>query len=112
MRGISVSIMELRHIRYFVAVAEELHFRRAAERLRISQPPLSLQIRELERELGAALFERTRRRVFLTPAGRAFLETATNLLEQVERARATVRRVADAEDGELRVGFTQTSAFL
>lgn len=104
--------MELRHIRYFVAVAEELHFRRAAERLRISQPPLSLQIRELEREVGAPLFERSRKKVSLTLPGRCFLQHAQQILEDVDNAKNSVRRVADGEVGELRIAFTQSSEFL
>ena len=104
--------MELRHIRYFVAVAEELHFRRAAERLRISQPPLSLQIRELERELGAVLFERSRQKVALTLAGRCFLQHARQILEDVKSATNSVRRAADGEIGELRIAFTQSFEFL
>lgn len=104
--------MELRHIRYFVAVAEELHFRRAAERLRLSQPPLSLQIRELERELGAVLFERSRQKVTLTAAGRCFLQHAREILEDVKSAKNGVRRTADGEIGELRIAFTQSSEFL
>ncbi len=97
--------MELRQLRYFVAVAEELHFRRAAERLHISQPPLSQQIRALEDELGFALLIRTRRRVELTPAGAAFLRDARALMSELEGAVATARRIDAGQTGRLRVGF-------
>ena len=97
--------MELRQLRYFIAVAEELHFRRAAERLHISQPPLSQQIRALEDELGFVLLTRTRRRVQLTPAGEAFLRDARIVLAELEGAVATATRVNAGQTGRLRVGF-------
>src|SRR5919112_6268649 len=103
--------MELRHLRYFIAVAEELHFGRAAERLHIAQPPLSRQIRDLERELGAALFERVPRGVELTPAGRAFLPEARLTLAQAERAQRTAQRAAHGETGRLRVGFAEAATY-
>lgn len=101
--------MELRHLRYFVAVAEELNFGRAATRLRIAQPPLSRQIRDLEREIGTALFERVARGVELTPAGRAFLPEARLTLAQAERAQRTAQRAAHGETGRLRVGFVEAA---
>ena len=103
--------MELRHLRYFVAVAEELHFGRAAQRLRIAQPPLSRQIRDLERELGTALFERVARGVELTAAGRAFLPQARLTLTQADRAQRTAQRAAQGEIGRLRVGFAEAATF-
>jgi DNA-binding transcriptional LysR family regulator len=101
--------MELRHLRYFIAVAEELHFGRAAERLRIAQPPLSRQIRDLEREIGAPLFERVPRGVELTAAGSAFLPEARLTLVQAERAQRTAQRAARGETGRLRVGFVEAA---
>ena len=103
--------MELRQLRYFVAVAEELHFRRAAERLHISQPPLSQQIRALEDELGFALLVRTRRRVELTPAGAAFLRDARTLLAELEGAVATARRIDAGQTGRLRISFVGSALF-
>ena len=97
--------MELRQLRYFVAVAEELHFRRAAARLHISQPPLSQQIRALEEELGCRLLARTRRRVELTPAGQAFLRDARQLLGELDGAVATARRIDAGQTGHLRINF-------
>lgn len=103
--------MELRHLRYFVAVAEEKHMTRAAERLGIQQPPLSMQIRALEQELDAQLFRRQPRGVELTDAGEAFLERARAILDQLERAVATTRRTARGEEGRVVVGFTSSAPF-
>jgi DNA-binding transcriptional LysR family regulator len=103
--------MELRHLRYFVAVAEELHFRRAAERLHVSQPPLSQQIRALEAELGVTLFERNRRRVELTAAGAALLTEARAILAQVDHAVELTQRVARGEAGALAIGFVGSSMY-
>ena len=85
--------MELRHLRYFVALAEELSFTRAAQRLHVSQPPLSLQIAQLEQELGAQLFVRTSRRVELTLAGQAYLVDARAVLERLDDAERSPRIV-------------------
>jgi DNA-binding transcriptional LysR family regulator len=98
-------LIELRHLRYFVAVAEELHFGRAAARLHLSQPPLSQQIRGLEEILGYALFVRTSRSVKLTNAGAAFLERAGRTLRNVERDIEETRRIGQGEVGSLHVGF-------
>lgn len=103
--------MELRHLRYFVAVAEELHFSRAAERLHIGQPPLSQQIQALESELGVLLFERSKRRVALTEAGKRFLTSARQILAETEYAAEQARRAARGEVGELRIGFTSSLPF-
>jgi DNA-binding transcriptional LysR family regulator len=101
--------LDLRQFRYFVVVAEELHFTRAAQRLNIGQPPLSLQIQAIERELGTELFRRNRRRVELTEAGRLFLVEARAVLAQAERAVETAKRVARGDIGVLRVGFTPSA---
>ncbi|MCB1910153.1 MAG: LysR family transcriptional regulator [Rhodocyclaceae bacterium] len=100
--------MELRHLRYFVAVAEELNFRRAAERLHIGQPPLSIQIRALEEELGVRLLERSKRRVSLTEAGNRFLRRAREILAAAAEAIDEARQAARGELGSLRVGFTSS----
>jgi Transcriptional regulator len=98
-------IMELRHLRYFVAVAEELHFTRAAERLGIKQPPLSLQIRHLEQEIGSSLFRRLKRGVELTETGVLLLDEARRLLGQVERTKADVQSHARGAAGRIHLGF-------
>jgi len=97
--------IDLRHLRYFVAVAEELHVGRAATRLIVSQPALSRQIRELERELGAELFARTSRQVHLTPAGEILLEQARLTLAQTERTIELARRAGRGEVGRLAIGY-------
>lgn len=96
--------MELRHLRYFAVLAEELHFGRAAERLHMAQPPLSQRIRDLERELGVRLFDRTRHRVQLTEAGALLLEHARPVLSGVETAREAIRRIRPGQAGVLRAG--------
>ena len=104
--------MELRHLRYFVAVVEEGHFGRAASRLGISQPPLSRQIRELEEELGAVLLERGRRGAALTPAGEVFYRGCRELLADVAQLVERAARVARGQDGSLSVGYSQSGAWL
>src|SRR5262245_29155625 len=103
--------MELRHLRYFVAGAHEGHITRAAEKLRIQQPPLSQQIRALEREIDAPLFARHPRGVTLTDAGRAFLTDAEAILASVEHAKIRARRTARGETGRIAVGFTTSAPF-
>ncbi len=99
--------MELRHLRYFVAVAQELHFRRAAEKLHIVQPALSKQISALEKELGVPLLDRDRRHVALTEAGQVFLEEALEVLAQADGAATRARAVSRGEVGRLDIGFIQ-----
>ena len=103
--------MELRHLRYFVAVAHEGHVTRAAEKLHIQQPPLSQQIRALEREIDAVLFVRHPRGVSLTDAGRSFLTDAEAILAQAEHAKMRARRTARGEVGRIAVGFTTSAPF-
>jgi DNA-binding transcriptional LysR family regulator len=103
-------VITLDQVRSFVAVAEELHFGRAAERLRMTQPPLSRQIQKLERSVGAQLLERDNRRVELTGAGAAFLDEAYRLLNLVETAGDLARRVDAGAAGVVRLGFTAVSA--
>ena len=103
--------MELRHLRYFVAVAEELHFGRAAMRLNLAQPPLSQQIRSLETELGVTLLRRTSRRVELTEEGRFFLDHARSTLRQAERAIEVVRAVGKGKLGRITVAFITSSLY-
>jgi DNA-binding transcriptional LysR family regulator len=103
--------VELRHLRYFIAVAEELHFGRAARRVGIAQPPLSQQIRRLEEEVHTALLRRTKRNVQLTEAGRLFLDEARATLAQVERAVRLAQRASRGEIGQLSVGFVPWADF-
>ena len=102
--------MELRHLRYFLAIAEEHSVTRAAERLHMQQPPLSQQLRALENELGFRLFDRLPKGVELTAAGRAYLEEARALLAGVARAKERGTRVAAGFEGTLSIGFTNSAA--
>src|SRR5689334_24125331 len=103
--------MELRHLRYFVAVGEEQHFGRASRRLRVAQPALSRQIQDLEEEIGFKLFERLPRGVKLNPAGKLFLEDARRILQEISDAAARAARVAHGRSGTLRVGFTENASW-
>lgn len=103
--------MELRHLRYFRAVAEDLHFGRAAERLHIAQPPLSQQIRQLERELDVRLFTRSTRKVELTAAGATYLKRVIALLDSVEDARQQARRIAQGLEGHLAIGCVGSATY-
>ena len=99
----------LRHIRYFIAVAEELHFRRAAERLGIAQPALSRAIRYLEKELGVELFDRTNRSVAITAAGQTFFDGCLTIVNSVEHVVENTRRVNQGQIGALRIGYTDAA---
>src|ERR1700761_7742581 len=103
--------MELRHLKYFVVVAEEGHFTRAAERLGMAQPPLSQQIRKLEHEIGAHLFRRLTRGVELTDAGRVLYEDARRIVDQVEQAKTRAQSAARGQTGHIRVGFASSVVF-
>lgn len=103
--------MELRHLRYFRAVAEELHFGRAAERLHIAQPPLSQQIRRLEAELGVELLVRSTRRVELTPAGEDYLRRVVEILDDVDAAGRHARRIAEGGGGHLTIGCVGSATY-
>ena len=103
--------MELRHLRYFVAVAEELHFGHAAARLHMAQPPLSMQIKQLESEIGFRLFQRTNRKVELTQAGALLLDDVRELLAELDRSVASAKRVARGEAGWLGIGFVGSATY-
>ena len=103
--------MELRHLRYFVCVAEEQNLSRAAKRLHISQPPLTRQIKALEEDLGTVLFERTRRGMVLTDAGRVFLVEAERVLNLVDQARARTRRAGAGAAGRVDIALFGTAIF-
>jgi len=102
--------MELRHLKYFVAVAEELNFRRAAEIVHVAQPALSQQIKQLEDEIGVTLLERSQHKVRLTPAGQAFYARALAILRDAKQAMADARAVEDGEAGTLAIGFVSSAA--
>lgn len=100
----------MRHLRYFVAVAEQLHFRHAAELVHVAQPALSQQIRQLEEEIGVTLFERSHHKVLLTPAGKAFYENAQRILKQTDQAVVEARKVEHGDAGTIRIGFVSSAA--
>src|SRR6267143_3684636 len=100
--------MELRHLRYFVAVGEEQHYGRGTKRLRVAQPALSRQIQDLEEEIGFKLFDRLARGVRISAAGKVFLEDARRVLQQVDEATRRAKRVASGQSGTLRVGFVES----
>src|SRR5208282_2075949 len=103
--------MELRHIRYFLAVAEERHFTRAAAKVGIGQPPLSQQIKDLEAEVGTLLFHRLAHGAELTEAGKAFLSGVSEMPSLAQKATMAARRAARGDTGSLRVGFTSSATF-
>jgi DNA-binding transcriptional LysR family regulator len=104
-------MIELRHLRYFIAVAEELHFGRAADRLHMAQPPLSQQIRQLEAKLGFQLFHRTKRSVELTEAGQVFLEDCRKIFRQLDQAVRTGQQASRGEMGQLAIAFVSSAAY-
>jgi len=103
--------MELRHLRYFVAVGEEQHYGRASRRLRVAQPALSRQIQDLEEEVGFKLFDRLPRGVRLSAAGKLFLDDARRILQEVSEAATRAARVARGQSGTLRIGFTENASW-
>ncbi|MEV7573586.1 LysR family transcriptional regulator [Pseudarthrobacter sp. NPDC089323] len=103
--------MELRQLRYFLVVADELHFGRAAERLHITQPPLTVAVKGLERELGVQLFDRTTRRVTLTAAGEAFRDRARAAVAELDAAAGDVADVAAGKSGKVKVGFVSSASY-
>ncbi|WP_323772085.1 LysR family transcriptional regulator [Antarctobacter sp.] len=103
--------MNLKQLTYFVAVAEELHFGRAAERLGMAQPPLSRQIKQIEEELGALLFNRGRNAITMTQAGERLYQRGSDILRQIEDAKLEVRRIGQGAEGRLRIGFVGSSTF-
>jgi DNA-binding transcriptional LysR family regulator len=111
LRSIAKNLMELRHLRYFKAVATELHFGRAAEKLHISQPPLTKQIQDLEAELGFDLFNRTKRSVVLTPAGQAFVSEVDRILQQLDRAIDIGSKTSRGELGQISIGFVGSATY-
>jgi DNA-binding transcriptional LysR family regulator len=104
-------LMELRHLRYFVAVAETLSFRQAGKHLHVSQPSISVQIRQLEDELGVALFRRSKRRVEITRAGEVFLSASREVLLRLKQASAAALHAESGEAGTIRLGFIPTAGF-
>jgi len=106
-----LSVMELRHVRYFVAVAETLSFRQARKQLHVSQPSLSVQIKQLEDELGVALFRRSKRSVEIIRAGEVFLSAARDILLRLQRASAAALHAESGEVGTIRLGFIPTATF-
>lgn len=103
--------MNIKQLTYFVAVAEELHFGRAAERLGMAQPPLSRQIKQIEEELGAQLFNRGRNAITMTQAGERLYDRGTTILRQIEDTKLEVRRIGQGAEGRLRIGFVGSSTF-
>ena len=101
--------MEIRHLKYFMAVAEELNFTKAAEKLYISQPPLSRQIKELELALDARLFDRNNKRVLLTDAGKYFKKEVEGVLQQLEKIKITTHKIATHTSGEFRIGYISST---